>query len=438
MNDAFDRLEGQLARAVRARRTARPTWIRRGHRRTWLAAGIAMLLASGGALAAGGVIQLGSPAEPEAASTYPLQGGGLVKGTVRLLSLASPDPAGGPAWGMRVLSTKEGEGCVQVGRLFDGKLGVVGQDYAFGDDGRFHAFALNSRFAESECTHLDGAGRMFLNATVGDIPASAWEALGGACVPVSERNTKSFGGKTRPICPQRDERDLYYGLLGPYAKSITYRLGGQSHTQPTVGPEGAYLIVTGASPTQLFNFNAGGTGGVVPVDGPITELHYRDGSTCHLTSRSWIEGKDACTPSMREPVGFTGWGEATPTRAQLRTPIHVTLVHGEGGGYGLRIGFTARVAVSNPRRTYQVRFHESATAPQIYTYMEASNPNPDSAEALGVPNIKAGQTVTWRPHRLGLRHNDTVTGWVTLRQVNGPNSQEEAEVLVGKFVLRVP
>ena len=99
-------------------------------------------------------------------------------------------------------------------------------------------------------------------------------------------------------------------------------LDGQTHTQPTTGPEGAYLLVTKASPTQLFNFNAGGTQDVVPVDGPITELHYRDGATCHLTSKSWIGGKYACTPTLKVPVGWVPPRTPAPSAAQVASPVH--------------------------------------------------------------------------------------------------------------------
>ena len=80
-------------------------------------------------------------------------------------------------------------------------------------------------------------------------------------------------------------------------KSVTYVLDGRHHTLATSGPEGAYLIVTRSTPAQLLT--GVGTGRIVPVDGPITEIHYRDGATCHITGKSWIGGAYACTPSIR-------------------------------------------------------------------------------------------------------------------------------------------
>ncbi len=439
MNDVFDELEGQLRGAVRVRRRIRPAWIRRGHRRTPAIVLVAMLVVSAGALAAGGVIQIGAPAEPHESSFYALKGGGIVKGTVRLLSVSTPDPAGGPPWGMRVLSTKRGEGCIQVGRMLDGKLGAIGQDSSFHDDGLFHEFAVNTFGAERACTLLDGNDRLFLNAVVGDIPASAWRGnyADKVCVPSTagpyERFAEDGKRKPYPVCPQGDERNLYYGLLGPDAESITYTLDGQTHTQPTAGPEGAYLIVTKASPEQLFNFNAGGTQDVVPVDGPITELHYRDGATCHLTSRSWIGGKDACTPELKVPVGWVPPRMPAPTAAQVASPVHVRLLHKRHGGYEAILQFTSRVAISTARSSYTVQWHETGQPPQVHTF---GPPRPL------FPTV--GQTETMRMGRglgSGL-HPGPISGEVIFQDQSGPGNLEEAggtvQHTVGGFTLIVP
>ena len=68
-----------------------------------IALGVALVLA-GGAFGAG-LIQLGAPAKlPFSLYGNPRDGSGaLVPGTVHMLPIAAPDPAGGPDWGMRVL-----------------------------------------------------------------------------------------------------------------------------------------------------------------------------------------------------------------------------------------------------------------------------------------------------------------------------------------------
>ena len=424
----------QLWQRIAATAKERPGPARRRARIRPLALVIpAVLILTAGALAASGVIRIGAPAEPRGGQLQSLRGGGLVKGTVRLLPLATPDPAGGAPWGMRVLSTKAGEGCVQVGRLVDGKLGAIGQDNAFADDGLFHAFALDSTFAKHACTPLDGNGRIFLNATVGDMPASAWVGSGGGCVPSTATHAERFNqyGKPISICPQADERNLYYGLLGPDAKSITYKLNGHTHTQATVGPEGAYLLVTSASPTQLFNFNAGGTQDVVPVDGPITELHYRDGATCHLTSRSWIGGKDACTPALEVPVGWAPPRTPAPAAARVVAPLHVRLLSSPGRRAEIEVSFTARVAVANARSAYELKWHEPRMPSQVHGYESTHG------------EIAAGQSVTNRIGQVGPSlQPGVVTGEVIFQDATGPGNLEEGpgtvELVVGRFSVRVP
>jgi hypothetical protein len=395
-----------------------------------------LLVLAAGALAATGVIRIGAAAEKGSRFAPPLRGGGLVKGTVRLLGVATPDPAGGPPWGMRVLSTKTGEGCVQVGRLLDRKLGALGQDNAFGDDGQFHEFAFESPTARHACTLLDGNGRIFLNATVGDVPASAWAGVGlrEGCVPSTATHAERFAenGKPYALCPQADERNLYYGLLGADAKGITYKLNGVTHTQATVGPEGAYLLVTKASPTQLFNFNAGGTQDVVPVDGPITELHYRDGATCHLTSRSWIGGRDACTPALHEPVGWTPPKTPVPSAAQVAAPVQALLLRNRRGGWEIALSFRSRIAITGARMTYKTMWREPGMHAGIY----AGGPLTPSEPA-------AGQRVSASIGGLGRSlPAGTVSGEVIFMDATGPGVLEEGpgtvQRVVGRFSVRVP
>ncbi len=279
---------------------------------------------AGGALA-GGLIRFGAPARSTAIFSNPrAELGAITPGTVRLLPIATPDPAGGPPWGVRVLSTTRGVGCIQVGRLVDGRLGALGQDGAFGDDGRFHELPVSSSFDRFACAALDGRGRLFNNVTVGDEAASAtWFSGEGSCVPPGTTAAENPHG-AKP-CAQNDERNLYYGLLGPDAESVTYIIDDHRRTLATVGVAGAYLIVTKAPLHQLFNFPGAGTADVVPVDGPITEIHYRNGATCHLTARSWIGGSSACTPSLPVPVGYVPVKKPLFTRVQVASPLRVRL-----------------------------------------------------------------------------------------------------------------
>jgi hypothetical protein len=403
-----------------------------------------LLVLAAGALAAGGVIEFGSPAKlPFSMLPSPREGSGaLVPGTARLLPIAAPDPAGGPDWGMRELSTTRGEGCLQVGRLVDGKLGALGQDYAFGNDGRFHELPVSAAFNIDGCALLDGRGRLFTNVTADERPASAWIGIGqrlGGCVPATAgpyekglrltRRERAMGLRPAPICPQADLRNIYYGLLGPEAQSITYVLGGQRHTLDTVGSGGAYLFVTRASAHQLLNFADAGTADIVPVDGPIKEIHYRNGATCHLTPKSWIGGSYACTPTLSEPVGYVPVGRA-PTQAEVAAPIHVRLTRGRQGQTVIALSFTARLAVTDARRIYSLRWREPGMPPGAYGG-EATN-----------SDIAAGQTVAKTIGVIGPRlKSGVVHGTVSLQQALGPGGLEgpgSVSVPVGSFSVRVP
>jgi hypothetical protein len=416
--------------------SALPRW----RRAPLIVLGAALALV-GGAFGAG-LIEVGTPAKgPFYLLGNPHEGfGTLVPGTVRLLPIAAPDPAGGPDWGMRELSTSRGEGCLEIGRLLNGRLGALGRDQAFGNDGRFHELPAGA-LDINDCTALDGRGRLFANIVAADRPASAWTGVGvgAGCVPPTAgpyekglrltARERALGARPNPICPQSDLRNIYYGLLGPEAVSITYVLDGEHRTLPTVGTQGAYLFVTKASPHQLLNFADAGTADIVPVDGPIREIHYRDGATCHLTSKSWIGGAYACTPSLPEPVGYVDFARA-PSSAEVAAPIHARLVHGRHGRLALRVSFTARLPVKDAHRVYVMRWHESWTAPQIYG---GTGTNAD---------IAAGKTISWtigdvvRPLRAGV-----IDGTVSLLQAVGAGGLEgpgSASVPVGSFTIRVP
>ncbi|HEY4451267.1 MAG TPA: hypothetical protein VGN13_06700 [Solirubrobacteraceae bacterium] len=326
-----------------AERRARP-WVR-----SPLIA-LAVLLCLAGMAFASGVLPLGSPAPASRVQifTAPTTGdGALTPGTVRMLPVSAHDPAGGPPWGIREFVTSRGLGCLEVARLVGGRLVAIGQDDAFADDGRYHELSVASGGAGfgDWCGSLDKYNRLYINQTWGEQPASAWQSR--CYAPGSPP-----GGHMRhePACPLADERNLYFGLLGPDAKSVTYVLAGTRHTLATSGPEGAYLIVTRSTPGQLLT--GVGAGGVVPVDGPITEVHYRDGATCHLSAKSWIGGAYACTPSMQVPVGYVAPQSLSYTHQQAQAPLKVELLRAPHGRYRLRLSFRSRVALGNANSGY--------------------------------------------------------------------------------------
>ncbi len=384
-----------------------------------------------GAAFASGVINFGAPApkSPLQLFTAPRTGAGaLTPGTVRMLPVSTPDPAGGAPWGIREFATSRGLGCIEVGRLAAGKLVAVGQDYTFGNDGRFHELKVASGGAGygDWCGALDRNHRLFLNDTWGAQPASAWNSR--CYAPGTPAGGHQPG---EPECPAADERNLYFGLLGPDAKSVTYRLEGHSHTLPTSGPEGAYLIVTRSTPGQLLK--GVGAGGVVPVDGPIREIHYRDGATCHLTSKSWIGGAYACTPSMQVPVGYVAPKNLSYTHPEVATPVSVRRIRTRSGRYELHLSFRSRVALTNAESGYNFIWsvpgaqHENHGGDRTESDIAAGQVLSTTTCPLPAGTIH-GTVSLFEPHETFKNKSEVVYAF----------KYEKVGVLVGSFTAQIP
>jgi len=407
---------------------------------------VVLMVALGGAAAAlaSGLISFGAPAKPTLVLSNPRTGlGALTPGTVTLLPIATPDPQGGPPWGVRVLSTTRGAGCVQVARLVAGKLVALGQDGAFGDDGRAHELPLSTAIDSFSCTPLDGKQQAFNSVTmVGQTASAAWWFRSTSCVPTG---TPRAANPAHPACPQKDERNLYYGLLGPDAKSITYTLSGKTRTQATVGPQGAYLIVT-ASDHQRIPGSGGGVADDVPVFSPITSIQYRNGATCHLlTAHRWIVGSHACSPPLNEPVGYVP--VSAPTPAQIVTPIESKLTRGPGGRRQIDLSFKSRVAITSLRGQYELEWHSPRMPSKVDGYQMVGGAemirSGDFAGAAGFgADIAAGQTVTATVGQFGPALPRGVTrGTITLIYSTGPSldgSLPTAKIPVGSFAVKVP
>jgi len=351
-----------------------------------------------------------------------------------------------------MLTTTRGEGCVQVGRLVDGKLVALGQDGAFNDHGQAHALPLSTAVNSFSCTPLDAKGREFDSVTMlGQSASAAWWFRSTSCVPTGTPQATSHA---HPACSQRDERNVYYGLLGPAATSITYDLDGRHHTQPTVGSQGAYLIVT-ASDHQRIPGSGGGIADDVPVYSPIMSISYRTGATCHLlTAHRWIEGSHACSPALVQPVGYAP--VSAPTRGQIATTVHARVGRDRLGSQDIVVSFKSRIAITTVRGYYELEWHRPGTPPQVegFTQMDVGPIKDDRADVdLGLAgtgsNIAVDQTVTGTilapfgpgvPAR-GRLSPGTTRGTVTLRYSTGPSldgAQPTANVPVGTFAITVP
>jgi hypothetical protein len=265
-------------------------------------------------------LPIGPPAGPLTAPANKFQGAAIAS-TVRLVA-ETPDPHGGLPWGLREFQTTRGQTCLQVGRVQDGTIGVIGQDGAWGNDRRFHPISPNAYTGDS-CSPTGVRGAAFNNVAVHGGIASAdvpWGTgpQGGEC---------RIGAQPQqfPVCPSADLRDLDYGLLGPEAASITYvGQGGRLFTESTNGPNGAYLIVRAGSSTGSCSQQPGGGRSCVSggwrtsgrlQSGVITAVTYRDGHVCSLPAPTSAGVAQASCPPVHASM---------PTAPQTRVRVQVS------------------------------------------------------------------------------------------------------------------
>jgi hypothetical protein len=407
---ALDELGEQVARIA----LQDPARARRGRRRRIIAlALLTALMIAAVAVAAGGLLT-GEPVKnPPGVTLSPTSGLGTpVAASVKLTGLRVPDPAGGPEWGMRTLRTTRALGCVQIGRLDGRRLGVLGQDGAFGNDGRFHPRPPGV-LTQADCRGLDAAGHLFIAISYQGLPAGA---LASGCAAPGGLTGAAASPAPRagrpPACPARDERILFYGQLGPQAASISYRDdAGRSVTKPVSGPEGAYLVVLRPSPRRPAK------GYFVPAAGPgsgLTSVRYRDGSVCHIRSPRAIGGARPCPLK-----GYVYPREPAVGAAQLASPVRAHVAP------HTVLGPQARQFPAGARRNWKltVSFRARVAGTARSYYMVSIRPQPGRGcrvAELGpvTSDVRAGRVVT-RSYLLPARCRGTVRGAVAYHQQRG-------------------
>jgi hypothetical protein len=338
MSDYFDRIEGHLLDAV-DRRAGRPSVsVRKGSSLPLLlAVGLLVLAMAAGALAAAGVFRSGSAVRPVGPLTPSAGIGVPAPGGSRLLSLSAPDPAGGLPWGMRLVHTTRGLVCLQIGRLYLGRLVLVGRDGAFGDDGLVHELSADA---------------------VGRSPSPG--GLGGrhACQPpesafaAEEFGVAQSGLPAAPGTARSPLRSIVYGLLGPEALSLTYKSGDRFITQPVEQGTGAFLIVlpglpSGHQPGEgvgSYGFNQVGSG--PSPSGVLTDFAYRYGTgVCHVAVQQNVA--HACHERRRPPV--------LPPETRGHLAVHVTVTATAGARPSAVVWFVAPYEVSSALSSYQLQ-----------------------------------------------------------------------------------
>lgn len=256
-----------------------------------LATGIALVLAAV-ALAASGVLVAGSPV-PGTPHLAPNVGLGVpAAGRSRLIAVRAPDPAGGLPWSMRIVHTTRRLVCLQIGRLYHGQIGILGEQGAFHDDKRFHPLPANA---------ISPGPRQFTSICHPDVQTASFESSG---VPQSAELPK-LGNPYPPM----QERRLYFGLLGPNAVSVIYRRGDREITAPVEPGTGAYLIVlpSASRPPRAVEFG-GKTGaswdyGRLVPEGALVAITYRNKTgTCLQTWSRRLHGDRCPHPAVPRPL----------------------------------------------------------------------------------------------------------------------------------------
>jgi hypothetical protein len=423
-------------------------------------------------LTASGVFKRGASLGSPTPATPGAREGTAIPASVELLPVRTPDPAGGLPWGLRVVRTTRGLTCVTVGRVDYGTVGVLGIDGAFGDDNRFHPLSPNY-FLGLGCDITDAAGHGFVNVSLRGVPASGlWgehPASVGGCEPeplspASRRLLRKLrlhghvaATSTAGPCPSADMRQLYFGLLGPHAQSITYLLpDGGERSARVEKPAGAYLIVLPATPAGGNPLATGDTGGPTIAAGEITRVRYDSGHVCTVPRASLF-------PSC-PPVGFVAPQRTVPSAHRLASPISVQKV--AAGSYCVQRtgnaivacegrpppGFQHTVPAGEPALLVRVSFVSHVAIRSSASYYDAelefSHSRSCKTGGMGGPtdyDIRAGQRVRFDmliPKSCpGLVHGTIgyvpTSGAASSMPIIGLPGQGRS-ILVGRFSFRNP
>ncbi|MDP1847880.1 MAG: hypothetical protein Q8K79_08815 [Solirubrobacteraceae bacterium] len=344
----YDRLGRELDAAA-ARQLALPNAApqrRRWRRGTLGMTVVAVVAGAGVAWAATSLLSSGSPVpfqrgEPIAGRAQ----GAPIPGTVKLLTDNVAEPAGGPPWGLRYWETDRKYACVQVGRVYDGKLGQIKGTV-------FHELRLGvAQGALGGCFVQDGAGHAFTA-----IHSDAWRgARPAACATGFRVGSMLPGRGGRVIRCTTPDRTVDFGLLGPNATTFTARIGGKNRTTRPLGGVGAYLVVQKRIKPVIREYG----------------FHHRDPK---LNIRGPAEPYIALTPASQviKRVTYTGgtcrvrvtmsrYGSCNaiagfvpipqPNMRDVRAPIRAFAAP---DSRGIRVRFRARHAVIDGRSGYTI------------------------------------------------------------------------------------
>ena len=381
---------GHLSAAIKRRRRWWRNLRGRPPRSLLIAAATLALGGTAGALAATGVFQIGAPVttQPGHPPISTIGAGTARPGTMRVVSVRVADPDGGPAWGVGVFMTTTGLACPVSGRVVNGRLGVLGIDYAFANDRQFHPLLAPASIG-LDCAAPDAHGRLFLTGQAWIVSASGDLAPEAA---VNQRPHCDLPGTVEwhVRCPQATLRTVYYGFLGPKARAISYTYHGRQHVQSTSGPNGAYLVVLPA-PAGSTKGRKARRGGFKA--GPPLYATYSTGRTCAVQNVIELDHPTECAlvgyvePRMQLPTPSQAHTAArvryTPDLIEDHTPLHVPAIE---------VAFHAPIAITTTRSFYLIELQRPTTTACDRALARASTFSPltDASHQT----IHQGQTIT--------------------------------------------
>jgi hypothetical protein len=249
---------------------------------------------------------------------------------------------------MRVVRTTRGQVCLQVARVRGAQLGALGIDGEFHNDGRFHPINANSLPADVFHGHAFDTYLGNANTTC----VLAREAAVASHLGIDRGAGPNPHHLKRPI---RNLRDLYFGLLGPNAVSVTYKAGDRLLSIPVLPGLGAYLIVGRTHPHQQVESGdtALGTEGYLGPMPPLAAINYRlRGSVCERVRNDPFSPP----PRLGDPCPALPRSSrcGAPRHRDLHQQLHIHVSVHRHAVTGVRLTFVAPFAVTSARQHYMV------------------------------------------------------------------------------------
>jgi hypothetical protein len=254
--------------------------VRAARLRALALAAAVLALAAGIATAATGAFPIGNPLSPDDVAKPP---GKPLEGSEELARVRTPDPVGGPLWGIRTFSTDRGARCQQIGRVVDGRLGLIG------DDGRFHELpftgdgdscfkATKPPLAVPEAAGDAGIASTFGHAAFTDSGGPAGDYAPDACA-TGFKSLREANSPGAVACDDRPRRFVLAGTTGPEAVEVRVESGpevlrfavvdrrflvvtdrplqrGQAYAMLRDGRRGDGLVAWGAAPAAVARRDA--------------------------------------------------------------------------------------------------------------------------------------------------------------------------------------